>query len=77
MCLGGSRTVYPAPAPEPAPPAPPAVTNTVSKQASPAPTTEASRSSQEAGSTIRSKKKGRKSLVIPLVSSSGSGLQTG
>ena len=41
MCLGGSR-YSPPPPPEPAPPAPPAVLNTVSKQASPAPTSEAS-----------------------------------
>ena len=74
MCLGGSR-YSPPPPPEPAPPAPPAVLNTVSKQASPAPTSEASRSSQELATTIREKKKGRKSLVIPLVQSSGSGLQ--
>ena len=75
MCMG--RAPAPPPVPEPVPPAPPAVGNTVSKQASPAPTSEASRSSQETGSTIRSKKKGRKALVIPLVASVGSGVQTG
>lgn len=74
MCLGGGRSYAP-PAPPPVPPAPPAATNLVSAQASPSPTDEASRSAQETGTTIVAKKKGRKSLRIPLVSSSGSGVQ--
>ena len=73
MCLGGGNS--PAPAPAPVSPTPPAVTNTVSNQSSPAPTSDASRASNETGSTIRSKKKGRSDLVIPMTNSTGSGLQ--
>ena len=79
MCLGGGRQSNPPPQDPPAatPPAPPAATNLVSAQASPSPTDEASRSSQETGSTILAKKKGKKALKIDLVASGGSGVQTG
>ena len=73
MCFG--RSSSPAPAPAPVSPTPPAVTNTVSNQSSPAPTSAASKASNQTGSAIRSKKKGRSSLVIPMANSSGSGLQ--
>jgi hypothetical protein len=73
MCLGGRSS--PPPAPAPVSPTPPAASNTVSNQSSPAPTSDASRNSNEEGTTIRSKKKGRSNLVIPLANSSGSGLQ--
>tara|TARA_B100001964_G_C13976783_1_gene484378 strand:- start:286 stop:510 length:225 start_codon:yes stop_codon:yes gene_type:complete len=73
--MGGSS--QPAAPPAAAPPAPPAATNLVSAQASPSPTDEASRSSQETGTTITAKKKGKKALKIDLVASGGSGVQTG
>ena len=76
MCFGGGSSYSPPPAPAPVAPVPPAATNLVSAQASPSPTDEASRSSQETGTTIVAKKKGKKALKIDLVSSGGSGVQT-
>ena len=64
MCFGGGRSYNP-PTPAPVvPPAPPAATNLVSAQASPSPTDAASVSSQETGTTILAKKKGKKALKI-------------
>ena len=66
MCLG-RRAAPPPPPPPPTPPPP-----RVSRQTSPEPA-ESTGTNRSAGENVENKRKGRKSMVIPLMSGSGTG----